>query len=409
MASIEISNVQANAACWAPGETASIQFTLTNGSGVALTRLALAFVLDERDFTGATSGSYALIDLGYAAGTSSLEGEVVNLANGASRTFSASFEINETVAGYFADHSAVRAVPLYLSYSATEQSIGGIVELSGLHAINCRYAPLIAAFSLERAEDGLPSDEGENVLLTALLAMAGEDTASFLGAQLYYAQGAAADTSCACIDLSGSIAQMIAGVSDDEQLISQTFSNGSDWDFLLVFGDAYESCALHCSLGRAFANLHLSGASTGGACFGGFSASSEGDPWLECRYPARFYAGIQGVTNYVSGETATGGTWIDGKPVYRYVLSATASISGGQQIVGTLPSAIGALIHACGAMTSQDGSARPLPYAIFSGTTWTAGYMLTASGDIYLQLGSSYSGVHNVVIVLEYTRAEEAA
>ena len=406
MAAIEITNVQASAAQWVPGERAGITFTLKNVSGMLFTKMVLAVVLDERDFTGSTSGSSRLLYLGYALGSGPLAGETVNLAHNASRTFTVEFTADETVAAYFADYPSVRAVPLRLRYSAAEQSVGGNEELAGYRILNGYYTPLIADFSLERAVDAEPSDEGENVLLSARLAVAREDYAPFLQARLYYAQDGAADASSPCIDLTEQIPQLISGVTQDAVLVPGTYSNGSDWDFLLVFGDDYETAAVHCSLGRAFANLHLSGAKSGGACFGGFCSSVEGAPKLESYYPAHFYGGIQGVTNYVEGEQMTGGTWIDGKPIYRYVLFANTTIGYGQEYIGQLPGAVDTMIHCYGAMYSPDGYIRPLVFDAFGGTNYTAGFAVAPDNSILLQLGSGYYGIHRVVIVLEYTRGD---
>ena len=406
MAAIEISNLQASAAQWVPGERGSITFTLKNLSGMLLTRLVLAVVVDERDFTGSTSGSYRQLYLGYAAGSGPIAGETVNLAHNASRTFTAEFLVDDAVAACFADYPAVRAVPLGLSYTATEQGVGGNVNLDGLYILNGYYTPLIADFSLERAVDGAPSDEGEHVLLSARLAVARQDTASFLQARLYYSQGGTADAASPCIDLTAHIARMLDGVTDDASLVPGTFSNGSDWDFLLVFGDDFETTAAHCSLGRAFANLHLSGVGTGGACFGGFCSSAEGAPRLESHYPAHFYRGIQGVTNYVEGECLTGGTWIDGKPIYRYVLQAATAAGGSQEYVGQLPGAIDTLVHSYGTLMDPEGGSRPIPFAFFGNSYYTACYLVTRDGAVLIQLGAGYSGTQRVVMVFEYTRAE---
>ena len=409
MAAIEISNLQANAAQWVPGERGSITFTLKNVSGMLLTRLVLAVAVDERAFTGSTSGSYRRLYLGYAAGSGPIDGETVNLAHNASRSFTAEFLVDDAVAACFADYPAVRAVPLELSYTAAEQGIGGNMNLDGLCILNGYYTPLIANFSLERATNGVPSDEGENVLLSARLAVARQDAASFLRARLYYSRGAAADTASPCIDLTAHISRMIAGVTDEASMVPGTFSNGSDWDFLLVFGDAYESSAVHCSLGRAFANLHLSGLPTGGACFGGFCASAQGAPRLESHYPAHFYAGIQGVTNYAEGEQLTGGTWIDGKPIYRYVLQAATAAGGSQEYVGRLPAAIDTLVHSYGTLMDPEGGSRPIPFAFFGNNYYTACYLLTLDGSVLIQLGAGYSGTQRVVMVFEYTRADAGA
>lgn len=94
------------------------------------------------------------------------------------------------------------------------------------------------------------------------------------------------------IDLSDKLSDMLFGVNNSASLIPETFSNGVDWSFLLVFGDEYEQVTASLGVARAFANLHLSGYPTGGACFGGFCTSTQDNPKLESHYPAYLYGGI---------------------------------------------------------------------------------------------------------------------
>ena len=104
------------------------------------------------------------------------------------------------------------------------------------------------------------------------------------------------------------------------------FDTAYNYTLQFTIGDAYNTCVFSVLVARAFANVHLSGCTTGGVAFGKFSASTEGSPVFECEYPAVFNAGIKGVTNYSTDEVATGGTWKDGKPIYRkiYTFSAVA-------------------------------------------------------------------------------------
>ena len=94
------------------------------------------------------------------------------------------------------------------------------------------------------------------------------------------------------IDLSDRLSDMLFGVNNSASLISETFSNGVGWNFLLVFGDEYEQVTASLGIARAFANLHLSGYPTGGACFGGFCTSTQDNPKLESHFPAHLYGGI---------------------------------------------------------------------------------------------------------------------
>lgn len=159
--------------------------------------------------------------------------------------------------------------------------------------MNMRYLPTIAEFSLERATNGLANDEGENVLTTLRLSVADGAITSDMSLKLYYAKNSTATTSSSCIDLSNKIDSLLTGVTDSTSLIANTFSNGSDWNFMLVFGDELETTTARFSLARSFANVHMSGCKTGGICCGGFSSATEGNPKFESYYPIFAYGGLE--------------------------------------------------------------------------------------------------------------------
>lgn len=110
------------------------------------------------------------------------------------------------------------------------------------------------------------------------------------------------------LDLSGRVDDLLEGVENDAQLVPGIFSNGTDWSFLLVFGDGYERATAAYNISRAFANLHLSGYPTGGACFGGFCTSTQDNPKLESYYPAHLYGGIKKIGNGWQELTLVNGT-----------------------------------------------------------------------------------------------------
>ena len=290
MASMEITNVTASASLWESGQRASLSLTLKNTSGVKFTDMVLSIIVDSRSFTGGASGRNITLD--YILGTAPLSGAEVNWASGKSKTFSSSFTITDEIAGYFRDYPSVRAVPLRLYYHALNENIGAVIDIPGQMVLNRFFAPQITRFSLQRAEDGAPNDEGESLLASVQLSASDASCADFLRAKLHYAPDARADEQSPCIDLSGDIPALLAGVVNSASLVPGEYSNGSAWDFLLIFGDGYESTSVRLNVGRAFANMHLSGAESGGVCFGGFSSSAEGDPKLESHYPAHLYGGI---------------------------------------------------------------------------------------------------------------------
>jgi hypothetical protein len=78
---------------------------------------------------------------------------------------------------------------------------------------------------------------------------------------------------------------MLTGITDSTSAITTTFSNGSDWSFLLVVSNGYETRSATANIPRAFANVHMSGCRTGGVAFGKFSGATENNPLFECAYP----------------------------------------------------------------------------------------------------------------------------
>ena len=258
-----------------------------------------------------------------------------------------------------------------------------------------------ASLSLQRGlADGTPSDEGERLLLTAQLGKSQYADVSGMACRLYYASGAAPTTASSYVDLTASIAALLAGVTDDVSLVTQTFSNGNDWYFLLWFGDAYESASASASVSRAFANLHLSGASTGGAAFGRFSSSTEGNPKLESEYPAHFYGGIAtdcyepgdtfeiGATNLImpgiiSSSTTT--IW--------FTLYTDKSLANITSISCT--KLHGAIRSSSGYINSYSTNAGVMNYAATSGYTVTASKVSNYAVCIVLTKSSAFTNVSN--------------
>ena len=116
-------------------------------------------------------------------------------------------------------------------------------------------------------------------------------------------------------------------ITDDRSIIEDVISASIAMNYTLTVTDgvgnvvyAYDSVAP----GRA--NFSLA-PSKFGACFGGIAKGTEENPMLESYYPIQAYAGINGVTNYSAAEIRIG-TWIDGKPIYRVVLTGVWPTGG---------------------------------------------------------------------------------
>ena len=82
-----------------------------------------------------------------------------------------------------------------------------------------------------------------------------------------------------------------------------------NYTITFTIGDAYETAVFVVLIARAFANMHLSGLSTGGVAFGRFSSATQNNPKLESDYPAYLYGGIKELTlNWQTLTPASGVT-----------------------------------------------------------------------------------------------------
>ena len=381
--------------------------SVKNNSGEVLTNVEISLECKLIDFTGLIGDTYKRIPLFTINGA--------GLNKGQTKGFAGSGVISNKISQYFTQYPELRRVPVYLVYSVNTSPTQGFanytepLELEGMHLINARYNPAVTDFGIERRIGDAPNDEGVDVFTTMQLALSDAAGTKFMKAHLYFAENAEATQESEYIDLTARIPDLLIGVMDSADLIFRQFSNGSNWDFLLVFGDQYESARARYTLSRAFANLHLSGEPTGGACFGGFSSSTLGNPKLESHYEGFFYAGIHGVTNYADGEVATGGRWIDNKPIYRSVLTGSVSTSGRVQLPQITPCTdIETIINISGMAVTPGGSnIMSLPHVSYAGLQYSVGVRAYKNGAGELYIGSQYSDGLEYVVFTEYTKASD--
>lgn len=188
--------------------------------------------------------------------------------------------------------------------------------------IDARYSPSIPAFSVERT-----GDEAETIKVTLKLGLAADLTNTQKARMIpKLVDGSGTEITLHYTTLD----DLLTGVVDSTTIVTNTFDKAVNHDLTLTFGDTYESASAKADIDRSFANLHLSGKSTGGACFGGFCTSTEGNPKLETYYPIYAYAGIAvgGGGAYSTDEVDTGSKWIDGKTIYRKVVEFAAITNG---------------------------------------------------------------------------------
>lgn len=328
------------------GETVRVNVTIKNVSGKAVSKMYVIARGTYRRSDSPYYGTCAQEDT-YLYGEKGYIMKPVSWANNASKTFQFDYTFSQ---GYYpADLTAyVMDVRMYIGIvTGTTFSDGSNNEhfydaaKDDLAVLSERDNPRLAMF-LERATNGQINDEGESLLADIRLT---SDTGKI--AEHNYT------ASLTCMpdagSLAASVADMLAGITDSTTAITGTFNNGTTYSLTLTVSNGYESVTAMQDIPRAFANVHLSGATTGGVAFGKFSAATENNPLFECLYPARFYDSIDVDPNWVyptvnSGVT-TPGSYGNGRlrvgRIGRHVYVVGSVNAGGTNtVLCTLPESV---------------------------------------------------------------------
>ena len=125
-------------------------------------------------------------------------------------------------------------------------------------------------------------------------------------------------------------------------------------------------------------------------------------------HESHFYGGIAGVTNYPAAgvEELTGGKWIDGKAIYRFLWQGTTTHKKTQKVMTNFPNDItpDTVISLTGMLKRSDGEWMPIPNAYYGNSDHTANLRTYEGNGIYLGLGDGFDGTKTVVIIAEYTK-----
>lgn len=328
----------------APGDTVAFSISIKNVSGIKITKcsigLSLRYAVDT-DVEGSGGTTIGTGFYGYIFGSDENYGTISWVNNGV-QTFagSMSFAPEEYLPVNMSNYiltSDYDSISLRIETSSDLDAGRNYDSVPDLKGDNGEYITMLSKRDnpkVKLAVERTPDDESIAVLTSASLtsdtgldALVAHGYTVSLFASSEHDPATPSDNP---VTLNATMAELYAGIPESTTAISQTFSNGSDFAFLLQVTNGYETANAHADISRAFANLHLSGKSTGGACFGGFCTSTEGNPKLETYYPIYAYAGIAvgGGGAYSTDEVDTGSKWIDGKTIYRKVVEFTAITNG---------------------------------------------------------------------------------
>lgn len=129
-----------------------------------------------------------------------------------------------------------------------------------------------------------------------------------------------------------------------------------------------------------------------------------GEPTDDLGNDGDIYFQIDGSDNtiYSTSEIRIG-IWLN-KPLYRKVITGVTATGTYNHGISNF----GDLVNIYGAITKSNGGKEPIPRIVLSGSSQYGIAVGDVNGDrIYMEFGSSYSGVQSGYVVLEYTKTTD--
>lgn len=281
------------------------------------------------------------------------------------------------------------------------------------------FIPTITSFNGSRydAEHSQVYDEGESFAYSFSLAVAKTTELTDERTYIRLMTGNTILRTYYDTDSGSSMATINDWIQDDElkeDVITDSqyqFSIGANYLIRLEFCYHGELVETEWFLPKTFMNMHESGATDsfgnqiGGVAFGQYSSVTrqEGIPKLESNFLAFFYKGIYGVNVYGAGEIDTGGKWIDGKKIYRAVVTGTTTLASQQAVVAALPSVPETLVD-IRVLIKSGTQWRPVPNTYFSDIQWSCNVYLDGA-DIVMGFGKHWTASRDYIVIAEYTIA----
>ena len=203
------------------------------------------------------------------------------------------------------------------------------------------------------------------------------------------------------------------GYSEAKPGIFANFASvqGVTYTLTLLLGDAYDQIAATDLVMRSFARIDFAKAKNGGVAIGMFSTATDAEPKFEVdeSHESFLYGGIHGVNNYRSGEVATGGHWIDGKPIYRYTYVGKPSGSGGQLLLdSSINNAyVDRVIQGTNVVTLNDGHYYAINEFQSEYPSWRTGSLTVNEDGLSIYIGEGFvanNQFREVLAIIDYTK-----
>ena len=114
---------------------------------------------------------------------------------------------------------------------------------------------------------------------------------------------------------------------------------------------------------------------------------------------------INGLETYSTDETKTNKVWIDGKPIYRKIISFTTTSGSSSKTLSDYIPNYNKIISIEGFTTSSASAITPLSYYV-SASDYSNYYIDSSQGKIWFRCGTNY-GFGAVEMIIEYTKTTD--
>ena len=280
-----------------------------------------------------------------------------------------------------------------------------------LDVVKYRLAPQILAMDFERANAaGAWANDGQYLQCKALRIAKNAQAAvdDFTVAKITCAGDDGSSRSANLTQAQLTAALSSAGYAETKPGIFANFASslGVTYTLTLTLGDAYEQAAAVDLAMRAFARIDFANAKNGGVAIGMFSTATDAKPKFEVAdtHESFFYGGIYGLNNYQTGEVATGGHWIDGKPIYRKAFKGTFNGASTITLDANLnTNTVSALIRCGGWGRNSFSQMAMIPNAHYNNSQLNLAVTMIADG-LLLLCGTNFPSGNPYEVWVEYTK-----
>lgn len=292
------------------------------------------------------------------------------------------------------------------TYKLTDTT-GRSASKSGSITVLAYSPPTLDVLNIERYAAGVddegqptyfPADDGESLWYTI-----DATVAAVAGKNAWQITRLRDDTSETRTLLTGADGTHIARIND-RSLDSDVYSSLNNIGVHVLLSDFFETVERMITIPKAGGWLNVE---KHGVAVGQRSNGTLEDKRFEVapEYRSLFYGGIEGVTNFSAGEVDTGGHWIDGRPIIRFLWMGTTSLSNKQGAVCSFPVTPDVMLTLRAMVEASGGGGwRPIPNNYYGGSTWNCN-IYNAGATVYLGFGSSWKGSRRVIVIAEYVKA----